>query len=190
MANTLVLIGVLAAGMTAMRNGSDLATRAIFTLTLGILLVGLLGSIVCRRHAAWVGFALFGWAYLIATCVPPMAATIRHRLLTEKLLEIFVEHMYEIPPSPGHLLFPVEQHGNSYMKVVDGQRVPLTAAETKAFTDFTTQVNDRNLRINAMGIEIQNAQQIGAMLVSLIFALVGAGVGQFLAARCRPSATH
>lgn len=61
----MALVGLLAAGLGAMRNGSDLAERGMFTALLLALGVGLLGAIVRRGAAAWVGFALFGWGYFV-----------------------------------------------------------------------------------------------------------------------------
>jgi hypothetical protein len=190
-ANILALIAVLAAGLAAMRDGSDLAARAAFTLMLGALLVGLLGAIVLRGEAAWVGFALFGWVYALATCVSPIKEEIRPRLLTTWLLDDFTERMHNIPPLPASapLRVPTVQTGNRARKMVDGRWVTMTPAEAQMQADYLAKINHRWSRYHAKEAEINNSRQIGHLILSLIFALVGAVLGRILAARCRLGAT-
>ena len=58
-------VGLFAGGLAAIRSGSNLAEKGIFTLTLAVLSIGFLGAIVRRGNPAWLGFALFGWGSLI-----------------------------------------------------------------------------------------------------------------------------
>jgi hypothetical protein len=78
----LAVILFAAVSIAALREATDLWDRGGFTLTAGLLL----GSVLLaahrtgRRRAFWVGFALFGWAYLGVSLIPPVES----RLLTTK----------------------------------------------------------------------------------------------------------
>jgi hypothetical protein len=80
----LVVVLFLAVGFAALRESNDLWDSGIFTATLGVLLVSLLLSIhrTEATRAFWLGFALFGWCYLVGTLIPPIEA----RLMTTKAL--------------------------------------------------------------------------------------------------------
>jgi hypothetical protein len=83
------LLGVVlffGVGFAALREANDLWESGLFTLTVGILLVGVLLAVyrAQTKRAYWVGFALFGWVYLALTLVPSIEA----RLLTTKALGI------------------------------------------------------------------------------------------------------
>jgi hypothetical protein len=58
---------VAAIGLAALRDPSELWAGVIFLLTCGVLMLAVVG-VVCRgeaRRAWWLGFALFGWGYLV-----------------------------------------------------------------------------------------------------------------------------
>jgi hypothetical protein len=79
------LLGVilfLGVGFAALRESNDLWDSGLFTLTVGILPVGVLLAIHRdqAKRAFWVGFALFGWGYLGMSLVPSFES----RLLTTK----------------------------------------------------------------------------------------------------------
>jgi hypothetical protein len=189
-ANVLVLIGVLAAGLAAMRDGSDLAAQTVFTLTLASLFVGLLGAIVCRGSAAWAGFALFGWGYMLSACLSPLKDQIQPRLLTTALLAGFSERLQNLPPKPQDPPFQqAGKNGNINGKIVDGQWVPMTPEEIQIHGTYLAESRYYWSQYNAKGNQIHNSRQIGHLLLSLIFALIGAVLGRFLAIRCRSSAT-
>jgi hypothetical protein len=83
-ASLLVIILVLGVGFAALRESSDLWESGIFTLTLGILLISILLAVHRSEsnRAFWLGFALFGWAYMGLTFMP----SIESRLITAKAL--------------------------------------------------------------------------------------------------------
>src|SRR5215472_6201067 len=83
-ASLLVVVLVVAVGFAALREASDLWDSGAFTLTLVVLLVSILLAVhrTESRRAFWLGFALFGWAYLGLSLVP----SIEPRLLTTKAL--------------------------------------------------------------------------------------------------------
>ena len=58
---------VVALGLAALRNASEIWASVIFLLTCGLLCLAIVGTL-CRRDAErawWLGFALFGWGYLV-----------------------------------------------------------------------------------------------------------------------------
>ena len=64
---TLVIFILLSSvGLAALRESNDIWDSNIFTLTLGVLLASILLAIhrAEKRRAFWIGFALFGSAYL------------------------------------------------------------------------------------------------------------------------------
>jgi hypothetical protein len=70
------LLGVVfyvAVAVAALRAATDAWDSAIFGLTLLAFLTAVLLAIhrADRRRASWLGFALFGWAYLGASLIPP-----------------------------------------------------------------------------------------------------------------------
>jgi|SRR5579864_4045266 len=81
-ANLLALVLFLAVAFAALRQSTDLWDSAVFSMTIGALLVA--GVLGVHRHgrerAFWLGFALFGWAYLGASLVP----AVQSRLITSK----------------------------------------------------------------------------------------------------------
>jgi WD40 repeat protein len=83
-ASLLVVVLVLGVGFAALRESSDLWDSALFTLTLGMLLVAILLAIhrAESRRAFWTGFALFGSGYLALSLVQ----SIESRLATTKAL--------------------------------------------------------------------------------------------------------
>ena len=62
-------------GFAAMRNANDFWAIATFNLAIGLNATALVGAIVRRgrARAAWTGFAVFGWAYLLVDHLPPRA---------------------------------------------------------------------------------------------------------------------
>jgi hypothetical protein len=78
-------------GFAALRSLTMLWASAIFTLTLAVLLIGVLGTMAHRGRArlTWAGFALFGWAYLFALfgAWPDLNGLTTPPLLTTRLLQ-------------------------------------------------------------------------------------------------------
>jgi hypothetical protein len=71
-----------AVSIAALRESTDLWDSGVFTAVLFLLLAALLLAVhrTGRQRAFWLGFALFGWAYLGASLVPQVES----RLLTTK----------------------------------------------------------------------------------------------------------
>jgi hypothetical protein len=80
----LIVIIFLSVGFAALRESNGIWDSGVFTLVLGVLLVSVLLAIHRNgsRRTFWLGFALFGAAYLGLSLVPP----IESRLITTKAL--------------------------------------------------------------------------------------------------------
>jgi hypothetical protein len=83
-ANLLGVVLFVAVAVAALRAASEAWDGAVLGLTLLALLVAVLLAVhrADRRRAFWLGFALFGWAYLVAALVSP----VEPRLPTTKAL--------------------------------------------------------------------------------------------------------
>jgi hypothetical protein len=70
-AGLMAVVFIFAVGFAGLRAGSVLWASAVFTIAVALLAAAILGSVVCRGRArmAWVGFAVFGWTYMVATFV-------------------------------------------------------------------------------------------------------------------------
>ncbi len=82
--NLAAAILFIAIALAALRDGSASWDRALFSATLLVLLTSILLAVhrTGRSRAFWLGFALFGWAYLAAAQLPE----VRTRLLTTRAL--------------------------------------------------------------------------------------------------------
>jgi hypothetical protein len=81
-ASLLVVVLLLGVGFAALRESIDLWDSGIFTLTQTALLISVLLAVhrTESRRSFWIGFALFGWAYLGLSSLP----SIESRLMTTK----------------------------------------------------------------------------------------------------------
>ena len=79
-----ILVLILGVGFAALRESDETWDSSIFSLTLGMLSVSILLAIhrTENRRAFWLGFALFGAAYLGLSLIP----SIESRLITTKAL--------------------------------------------------------------------------------------------------------
>ena len=79
-----ILILILGVGFAALRQSNETWDSSIFSITLGVLLVSILLAVhrTQIKRAFWVGFALFGPAYLGLAQIP----SIESRLVTTRAL--------------------------------------------------------------------------------------------------------
>jgi len=60
-----IAVGLFGLGLVVLINASDLWASAVFTVTLCVLFIGVVGSILSGpARAYWIGFTVFGWGYL------------------------------------------------------------------------------------------------------------------------------
>lgn len=66
----------------------------MFTVTLGLLLAAVLAAVyrAGAHRAFWIGFALFGWAYILFAFVP-VFRVIEHHLIAKEVGSLLKEHV-------------------------------------------------------------------------------------------------
>lgn len=76
LAQLLGFVFYLGLGFAALRNADGLWASATFTLSIVTISTALAGAFVRRGRArpAWIGFAVFGWTYLLIGIIPPRAS--------------------------------------------------------------------------------------------------------------------
>ena len=79
-----ILVLLLGVGFAALRESNETWDSSIFSVTLGVLLISILLAVhhLGSRKAFWLGFAVFGSAYVGLSLVP----SIEPRLITTKAL--------------------------------------------------------------------------------------------------------
>jgi len=177
-------VALLAAALAAMRNGSALAARGVFTSTLLVLLTGLLGVMVRRGDAAWAGFALFGWSTACFTFIPPLRDELRPQLISTAMIEEIARRLHELPPEPPPLPFQYISLlgvGFQHHKLSDGKFVPLNRVEFAIFQKWHEQKQKRDSILSGMDPQIRNAEEIGHLLLCLVCSVIGAVMGNALA---------
>ena len=75
LAGGLGFVALIAFGIAAFRDPIDIWVGAAFVVTLGLLCASVLGAVLERPRGGvwWLGFAVFGWAYLLAGHAPGLA---------------------------------------------------------------------------------------------------------------------
>ncbi|HWE36964.1 MAG TPA: hypothetical protein VG406_10395 [Isosphaeraceae bacterium] len=121
-ASLLGVVVFVAVGLAALRAASPAWDAGLLGVTLGALLVAVLLAVhrADRRRAFWLGFALFGWAYLLVILAPG----VEPRLPTTKFLT-FLDSKRPKPTGGG--IADLDNDGNLDLLVVDaaGQLKPL-----------------------------------------------------------------
>ena len=149
------LVLAVSLGLAALRQADALWDSLTLAATFGTLLVAVLLAIHRRgeRRAFWIGFALFGWAYLAMTMIP----SVEPRLPTSRVLG------YLDSFAPGRMTsFSLENRGR------------FTYPQIK-ITDGTSAVG----LVRAWGGNSENFVRIGHSL----FALILAGIGGVISRR-------
>jgi hypothetical protein len=139
------------------------------TVTLAVLLVALLASWLFSgiERAFWVGFALFGWSYLILVNWDWVGGQFGHDL-TAGISDAAEWIMPEGHAPQPYVAAPVPK-----------QAVPAPTALYNPI-DYTELLRQRQIRIG-------NFVQISRVLFSLIFGVVGGFLGRALAERAERS---
>lgn len=132
-AGLLWLILLCGIGLAAMRSPTLLWNQALYTATVILLLGSIFG--VLRRRPFWVGFALFGWGFLLVNQLPTSRTVGGSRLVHWAIFDALYTaiheepHAYYSPPALGHGASIV-----STFSMTKGQQMPLTANEH--YTNF------------------------------------------------------
>lgn len=163
-AGLLWLVAVSGLWLASLRYVSVVWTSLSATMTLAALLAAVLGAVVDRgeRRAFWMGFALFGWVYLILVEWDWVGGQFGHDL-TGGLSDLAEQWL---PPVTG--------------------RVPSPAVLNPPLKRATAPPPDYVEAVQQRAIKIGNFVEIGRMTLSLVFGTVGGLIGRAMAAQRGP----
>jgi hypothetical protein len=190
LATLVILVLVLGVSVAALRESNDLWDSGVFTLIVGVLLTSVLLAILRneRRRAFWLGFAIFGTAYLGLSLVP----SIEFRLITTKALAYISSKMPKpIPNGVGVEYADYDNDGTIDIYVANNSK-PNTLYVSNGnatFQDVTTTVGLNyagNRGTNFLNIHsglrlagtTENFVHIGHSILALIVAFVGGHVSR------------
>jgi hypothetical protein len=179
LATLLAIVAIIALGLAGMTSASSFWTAAAATVTLALLLAAVLAACLLAGsdRAFWAGFALFGWIYLVLVNWDWVGGQFGHDLtagLSDMAESIFAETPATGPQAAGFV--PPGQPA----QIAPGNRA--AAVVTPAPSPTAWALNVFQL-VRQRQIKIGNFVQIGRMLLSLLFALVGGFIGRALAER-------
>ena len=171
-ASLLGVVFLVAIAVAALREANEPWDSGVFAVTLVILLVSTLLAVHRRerRRAFWLGFALWGWTYLVASLIPPVES----RLPTTKGLAFLDSKL------PGRSVTARLQvvgnlsFGTNNLNV---QNVDFTYGSVNQVPQGTVVVTTL---LGGPNGTPQNFVNIGQALISLVFALAGAIVSRYL----------
>jgi hypothetical protein len=164
---------VLAVGFAGLSAASALWASAVFSLTVTLLVTAILGAVACRgpSRIAWLGFALFGWTYVLATfwLWPVPNGVTAPPFLTKALLDSFQPSlntatvMWIDPGPPGEMSTELPP---TVTTIIPG------TANLATMAPFTGRVANR-----------LHYRRIGHSLAAIVLGLFGALLGTLLSAR-------
>jgi hypothetical protein len=183
-ASLLGVILVLGVGFAGLRESNDTWDSSIFSITLCFLLISIPLAVdrTDKRRAFWMGFALFGSAYLGFSLSPP----IESRLITTRALTFLDSKV--APSIPTRLTY----NGLTDTLVVNNsQPIPLNVTKR---TGIDPDVNFVGVSIPNILVKLppsgssgtaENFVRIGHSLLALISALLGGLISRRLYAKNR-----
>ena len=198
---TLVIVVLaLGVGFAALRESNDIWDSGMFSLTLGILLTSVLLALhrAEKRRAFWLGFALFGTAYLGLSLVP----SIESRLITTKALAYIDSKVPRMIPA-GLAYADFDRDGKLDLYVVNNSQ-PNALHPNKAtvvFEEATANGGSKSAGIQVTGsgnLYLSNSarlwlrgsvgttesfMRIGHSLIALALAFVGGQLSRWLHSR-------
>jgi hypothetical protein len=158
-------------GTAALTASTAMWDRVVFSATLLILTAAILLAVFGRR-AFWLGFSLFGWAYLVSSLIPPVES----RLLSTKGLAYLDAKTANRQSFPVAIAFSA--HGHSLTDLEDG-----------SIRIWDTQTGKPIPRPTG---SFANFCRIGHSLLALLAGLIGGfmGIGHHHRSVVRPSAVR
>jgi hypothetical protein len=173
----LALVVFLAVATAALREATHLWDSGVFTAALSVLLAAVLLAVhrTERRRAYWLGFALFGWSYLVASLVPPVEA----RLLTSKGLA-FVDS--KIPGRTVSFVLTLASPTTGTRNTATAVRALALSGGQAPVTTGTWKVTTGRLLSGTSGTT-ENFIGIGHTLLAVGLAFAGGRLSRWLYAR-------
>jgi hypothetical protein len=195
-AGLLGLVVAIALGLAAVVNANEFWAWATLLLTLTVLFGSVIGTILRGwRTGGWLGFAVFGWGYLLLLFVPglgdhvrslsdPMANWVFEKANPEKVPEVPV-------PSPSGSPFERSPFESPATSTPPASATPVANSGVVAppITPLDPAYNYYYFYLPRHSERSDRARVIGTRLATLTFAVVGAVVGALLSRR-RPSAAE
>ena len=175
-ASLLGLVLFVAVSVAALRASTDAWDSGILGLTLLMLLTAVLLAVHCTdlRRAYWIGFALFGWAYLVVSLVPSLES----RLPTTKGLAYLDA---KLPGREGSVTLTVA------LNQTRTNAQPIVAFSPQGNTLATTLQGNVQLwdvatgkRLAVLGGNTETFIRIGHSLLSLLMAFAGGHLSRYL----------
>jgi hypothetical protein len=176
-AGLMALVLIVGVGFAGLRAASLLWASALFTLAVALLAAAIVGSLVCRGRSrmGWLGFAVFGWTYLLATfwLWPERNGVTAPPFLTKPLLDA-------LRPSSGTGAFMTYDTGPQGEMSME----PLTIVGMGAAgTGNMVTMNPFSGRV----FNLHHYRRIGHTLAAILFGFVGALLAAWLSARGLPA---
>jgi WD40 repeat protein len=177
----LAVVLFLAVAIAALREATDLWDSGVFTMTAGLLVVAVLLVIhgTGPMRAFWLGFALSGGCYLVASLIPPVES----RLLTTKGLA-FVDS--KIPGRSGVFRFTLRAPNSTATRAAirafafspDGRTLASASNGSVRLWDAAT-----GMLVAGPGGTSENFVRIGHSLLALVLAYAGGRFSRWLFGR-------
>ena len=185
MAQLMAIVAVPAVGLAAMKAATAPAALLSTFVASTALMVGTLGAILRRRKGAWVGLALFGWAYAAVGLGLESLRSVATELVDHAVAAIHPEPLVPSPPVEGVGTIYFIAHGGRYYRAGDGAWVDarLSPEEAKA-VDAYFGARDRH---QGWSSSVEEARRIGLIFLGLAFASIGALAGHLLDDRSPPA---
>ncbi len=121
-ASMLIAVLFVGFGFAAFREANDTWDSSTFSITLAVLLISILLAVHRseKKRAYWLGFALFGSAYLALSFVP----SIESRLITTRALTFLDSKMLKSIPSPFAGFDLIVQDSQPYVFYLNNRNSP------------------------------------------------------------------
>ena len=165
-ASLLILVLFVAVAVAALRASTDAWDISVFGLTLLMFLTSVLLAVhrTDLRRPYWLGFALFGWAYLVASLVP----TVEERLPTTRWIAVLG---WLLPPRTIDLTTNQDPAARSVFLEPDGSLKPEARLGVRS--------GSANLVASIVG-PTKDFIRIGHSLLALVLAFAGGHLSRSL----------
>jgi FG-GAP-like repeat len=188
-----IVVLILGVGLAALREANDIWDCGIFSITLGALLISILLGVhrTDKRRAFWLGFALFGSAYLALSLIP----SIESRLITNRALAYLDSKMPRSLPA-GLTYADFDNDGKLDLYVANNSH-PNTLFPNNGngtFVDATPAARFSNIflgtSLTGSSGTTENFIRIGHSLLALLAAFLGGLLPRHLYAKNREPDTR
>jgi hypothetical protein len=185
-----ILVLLIGVGLTALRESSEIWDSGVFTLAIGVLLISALLAIhrTEKKRAFWLGFALFGSAYLTLSVIPSLES----RLITTQGLA-FLGFKMPVPNSTGsglafgdfdddgilHLLV-ANDSGPNELYLSNGNGMFQDITNSAGFRSRGNRVFLKGLAGARISGSTENFVSIGHSLIAIVAAIVGGNISRHL----------